>query len=311
MTTDKNLRPSNAQPSDEERARAVLGEHLWAVRPVVALLADVRADAHSEGYMLGCKDTRPASGSPSPRSSDKATAAAYEDPARLLDLAESDAFALADALERNGGTEPFDPELSMFHASIAAASLRYFARLRSSAARPAHTCSGDSPIGGDCLACDCGAGYGIGGHVAKCATRQTASPSSCKAEPAQCWGYSDDRDTERWIGAEGSREDVIAEGRETYPGQPFWICSGTECSAEQFMPDADDILETAAQRACDEIGDAAEDWPPSVPKEALAELTGFIRAWAAKHLPCRFWTADGDKERIEAPGQFTRKAGEP
>ncbi len=31
------------------------------------------------------------------------------------------------------------------------------------------------------------------------------------------WGYADDEHAERWIGAGETREDAIAEGRETYP----------------------------------------------------------------------------------------------
>lgn len=115
------------------------------------------------------------------------------------------------------------------------------------------------------------------------------------------WGYADSRKTERWTGSEVSREAAIAEGRKLYPGQDFWICSGTKCEPARFMPDADWIVEDASNRAAEEVGEVAEDWPPSAPKEAMAELDAFLEAWAEKHMPCEFWLADGEAELIELP----------
>jgi hypothetical protein len=114
------------------------------------------------------------------------------------------------------------------------------------------------------------------------------------------WGYSDSDYAERWNGAGATREDAIAEGREAYPGKGFWIAEGTTPEPGFFFPDADDLIETAGERAADEIGEASEDWPPNVPKDALAELSVFIVAWANKHCPCEFWMQDGRKEFIEA-----------
>lgn len=126
----------------------------------------------------------------------------------------------------------------------------------------------------------------------KKSARRSAPP---KGEP---WGWSNCEDPEMWSGS-GTREGAIAEGRAFSNGAPFWIASGTWQKPTQFFPDADEILEIAANRAAEEIGDPAEDWPPEPPKQAKAELDAFLQEWATKHAPCRFWMADGTKEEID------------
>jgi hypothetical protein len=119
-------------------------------------------------------------------------------------------------------------------------------------------------------------------------------------EAKEVWGYGDGDYAETWHGMEGSRDEAIAEGANYYgEGVAFWIVRGRLCHPAEFLPDADDMLETAAERACDNVGDAAEDWPPTPSKDALAELNMFIVAWAEKHCPCRFWMQEGTPEHIE------------
>ena len=113
------------------------------------------------------------------------------------------------------------------------------------------------------------------------------------------WGHAPDNRTERWHGVLLTREDAIAEGRIEHGGSGFWIARGIKCDPAQFMPDADDLVQTMASNAGDNAGEVAEDWPDAVSKEAEAELTEFLAAWARKHIPCEFWIADGHEEEIE------------
>jgi hypothetical protein len=59
--------------------------------------------------------------------------------------------------------------------------------------------------------------------------------------------------------------------------------------------DADDILESAGERAYDEGGEWADDWPDVTP-EARTELDDFLTAWFRKHATCHFYTVVNVKE---------------
>lgn len=121
-----------------------------------------------------------------------------------------------------------------------------------------------------------------------------------KATGDAIWSYALDQDAETWSGECASREAAIAEATsELGPAVHFYVRSGYRPSATMFVPDADDIMETAAQSAYDNVGEPTEDWP-APPKEALAELDAFLIAWAVKHLePVSFWLLDGKPERID------------
>lgn len=113
-----------------------------------------------------------------------------------------------------------------------------------------------------------------------------------------CWGYADEPNPERWIGS-GTREEAIADGHETYPGKPFWIACGRRPEASEYLPDADDILEIAAERAYEDAGDLAEDFPYAS-EEAKKELDALIEQWAKTHVTVpTFWVDAGPAERIE------------
>ena len=68
----------------------------------------------------------------------------------------------------------------------------------------------------------------------------------------------------------------------------------------EFMPSAKDIIEQAANRAADNAGECAEDWPDAS-DAALAELDAYLKAWARRYVPCDFWTGIGQPERVETP----------
>jgi hypothetical protein len=144
-------------------------------------------------------------------------------------------------------------------------------------------------------------------------THDESGPSSGPAEPEpgdECWGYSGSRDAEWWTGSLATREEAIAEALAELEEDVVWIYKGWKPAAAHFFPDADDLCETAAERASDEVGDPAEEYP-EVSDEAKTELNALLEAWAEKHIATpRFWIGDGgEPERIERAGQFT-SAGE-
>lgn len=113
------------------------------------------------------------------------------------------------------------------------------------------------------------------------------------------WGYSSSPEPERWDASCASREEAIAEGTDAFSGEPFYIISGSEPHPFDFFGNIDSMLDSASECAHDVVGEAAEDWPPTISDEARKELRNLLEEWAEKHLPVHFWIADGDPERIE------------
>lgn len=120
------------------------------------------------------------------------------------------------------------------------------------------------------------------------------------------WGYATDKHSESWTGCCLTRDEAIEAGRAEYADDseeggcaPFWIHSGHLVPIEAVMPDADDIIETMGERAYDEAGEAAEEYP-DVSEAARIELGDFLRGWVEKHAKPDFWVADGVAEFITA-----------
>jgi len=119
-----------------------------------------------------------------------------------------------------------------------------------------------------------------------------------KNKPRIVWGYSD-RDSDSWTGVCDSREEAIDEARGTYgDDQTVYVLEGHYPTPEEYMPDADDIIESMSRNADDAAGEFAEDFP-SVSDEAKAELNALLKAWARKHVEVKFWVGTGDAEEIE------------
>ncbi len=98
------------------------------------------------------------------------------------------------------------------------------------------------------------------------------------------WGYASSEDAESWRGCCLTREEAIEEAIDEYRDEDgydgFWIHSGHLVSVETVMPDVDDLLEGMGERAGDEAGEVAEDYP-DVTNEARIELEELIRGWIA------------------------------
>ncbi len=117
--------------------------------------------------------------------------------------------------------------------------------------------------------------------------------------PDKVWGHGQEEHG-RYFGDFKTKGEAIAEGRSCYGrDEDFYIARGTMCAASQFMPESDELSERMGEIACDQVGDAAEDFPDAS-TEAWAELDDLLVAWANKHLTCRFWESDGYVERVKA-----------
>lgn len=74
--------------------------------------------------------------------------------------------------------------------------------------------------------------------------------------------------------------------------------------------DADTMLETAEERAYEELGECAED-AFSVTKEAAEELDAALKSWAAKHLPAGYWKCVGKSRRLTVTAEDVAEYSRP
>lgn len=113
------------------------------------------------------------------------------------------------------------------------------------------------------------------------------------------WCYAEEDDSELWRGHCATREAAIAEGTaETqFDGfTSFYIAPFTPATAEQYMPKAKDILESAHGQAWDD----GECDPFEASAEAMAELDAYLSSWAARHVAApRILLPAGPVELVE------------
>jgi hypothetical protein len=99
----------------------------------------------------------------------------------------------------------------------------------------------------------------------------------------QCWSVDECEFNYQTLGDLLDCHDELEAGTVVYVGAPVRNAPST------FIGDADDIIERMGERAYDEHGECAEDFPDDVSKEAKDELTAFLVAWADKHCEARFY----------------------
>jgi hypothetical protein len=104
-------------------------------------------------------------------------------------------------------------------------------------------------------------------------------PSEEKAD--QCWSVDECDFCYSTLG------DLLDSG-EFEVGSVVYVGTPARYAASTYIDDADDVIERMAERAYDEHGEFAEDFP-DVTDEAKAELTAFLAAWADKHCEVSFY----------------------
>ncbi len=105
------------------------------------------------------------------------------------------------------------------------------------------------------------------------------------------WCHSEDRSAEQWIDACNTREQAIANGIGAYPGRVFFIVRADTPNPRGFFLDASGLLEDASERAEDECGECATDFP-DVSDEAKRELDAMLSDWIAKYVTANFYVYD-------------------
>ncbi|WP_175760472.1 hypothetical protein [Burkholderia anthina] len=65
----------------------------------------------------------------------------------------------------------------------------------------------------------------------------------------------------------------------------------------KHLCDADDIIDMLGERAYDEVGEAADDYP-NISPEAKAELESLIAGWIEKHAKPTFYSVINVREHI-------------
>lgn len=78
-------------------------------------------------------------------------------------------------------------------------------------------------------------------------------------------------------------------------GARYYEIDTTPVDLAEYL-DAGELLEDAANRAYDDLGECAED-AIDAPQEAVDELDAALKAWAARHLTGRYWRCVG-KSRV-------------
>lgn len=117
--------------------------------------------------------------------------------------------------------------------------------------------------------------------------------------PEHCWSYDEERFSKDF-------DDVAERAWDgLHPDTPetFTLYQGEvePHSISSFFYDSDSLLENLAERAFDELGECAEDWLQTIPRDAVKELDETIKAaleaWAEKHkLQPTFYGVSNVKE---------------
>jgi len=118
------------------------------------------------------------------------------------------------------------------------------------------------------------------------------------------WGHSSYPD-EGFMGAYTTKEAATKNGRELYGDDSFYVQAGYYGDVADVCPGLsnvfDGITEDMAEKAYEQWGDLAEDWPDvsdDARSELLAGLEEVTKVWMRKHLKAPGWMAIGEPEKI-------------
>ncbi len=103
----------------------------------------------------------------------------------------------------------------------------------------------------------------------------------------ECWSIDDENYNAHSLGELLDSHDYLK------VGQDVFVADAIPATPETLV-DADDIVEMFAERAYDEYGECAQDWP-EVTEEAKVELDALLQAWAEKHCKALFWRVENSR----------------
>lgn len=124
------------------------------------------------------------------------------------------------------------------------------------------------------------------------------------------WGNAQDPNNEDcFVGCFATREEAIADGKDAYEGEEFWVLEGAYPDVALACPGFallfERLMEDIAEKAEGDLGWAYLDGWPQADDEARSELLASFeevtKAWMRKHLEPPMWEPVGKPERI--PGE--------
>lgn len=110
-------------------------------------------------------------------------------------------------------------------------------------------------------------------------------------EPKQCWSADEE------AFCYDSLHELLDSNDELAVGDPVYFADAVIPDPATYI-DVDDILTQMGERAADDCGEYAEDYP-TASTEAVQSLEAFLKGWARKHCtPTTFWTVQKVRQHI-------------
>lgn len=110
------------------------------------------------------------------------------------------------------------------------------------------------------------------------------------SEKQECWSADEECFNAETLG------DLLDGNDELEAGHTVWVGDALPPDAASYI-DADSVIEQMGERAMDDCGECAEDYP-DVTAEARRELDDALKAWARKHCTPRFWQVRNVREYV-------------
>lgn len=120
--------------------------------------------------------------------------------------------------------------------------------------------------------------------------------SQDSAEQVECWSANNEEF------CAGSLGDFLESNDELVAGEAVYVADAVTPDPASYI-NVDDILEQMGERASDECGEWADDYP-DVTAEARQTLTELLEHWARTHCKPSFWRVKNVREYVLTPGDL-------
>jgi hypothetical protein len=117
-------------------------------------------------------------------------------------------------------------------------------------------------------------------------------------EKKECWSVD-----EECFDAAGLGDLIGSHHDELEVGTTVYVADAVTPDPADYI-DVDGILEKMGERAGDDCGEYADDYP-DVSKDARQELEDVLKTWARKHCTPRFWKVKNVREYILTADDLT------